>query len=85
MTTAYTFEKRKDTNEIHIFEGTYERFKVTYKQNLTSICGGKVRKATDKIENADCLSEDTTRRIAAEKGRSVCGNCIRHLYSTYDK
>lgn len=84
MNKAYNFEKRKDTEEIHIFKGSYENLVVTYKPTLISICGGKVHRSSEKIGLEVCLSEAEARHQAAHLGRSVCGTCVSSLYSSYE-
>lgn len=82
MKKAYSFETRKDTNETHIFEGNYSIAKVTYEPNLNSICKEKIRNRKERIEEATCLNENEARYRAANIGRSVCGICVSHLYTT---
>lgn len=80
MKTAYSFEIRRNSEEIHIFEGTYSVAKITYKPSLTSICGKKVTRLSDQIKDAHCLNESEARYKAAFLGRVVCGTCVSHLY-----
>lgn len=80
METAYSFEIRKNSDEIHIFQGTYNVAKVTYRSSLTSICEKKVTRRSDLIEDAQCLNESEARYKAAFLGRAVCGTCVSHLY-----
>lgn len=83
MYKAYSFECKKGTNEIHIFQGTYTLTAMTYQPEALSICKKKIRKASERISDATCLKEQETREKAVELGRNVCGNCISNLYKTY--
>ena len=78
---AYTFYKRKDTSETHIFEGDFTQEKCT--SNRLSICK-KVNRLTDEVERiVPCLNQNEARKRAAIIGRTVCGTCVSHLYTTY--
>jgi len=78
---AYTLKKKKDTGELHLFEG--EKLDATRcSSNDISICG-KMKKP-ESIENVfQCLDDASARKKCAEIGRKVCGICVSHLYTTY--
>ena len=78
---AYTLKKKKDTNELHLFEGTMTKDGCTSSQK--SICN-KMDKSESAGNKFTCYTEDEARKKCAEIGRAVCGICISHLYNTYD-
>lgn len=81
---AYSFIKYEDTDEVHIFEGRFTTERCT--ANHTSICSKiEDRRAENMVNVITCLNEDEARLKAAEIGRTVCGVCISHLYTTYKK
>lgn len=68
-----------DREEWHIFPSNYNGEKcVIIDQN--SICSEMLFK--EKMDITNCLSHHKTREICADKGRSVCGTCVSHLYKT---
>lgn len=81
MTKAYSFLKDKKTDETHIFEGDFTTLNRCNADDK-SICKKDVKKDGDWINT--CLNEDQARKKAAELGRSVCGICVSHLYTTYN-
>jgi hypothetical protein len=79
---AYSFYKYRETEEIHIYKGKFTS-DTECNANRISICG-KVNKVTeDTVRVISCLNEEEARRKAAEIGRTVCGGCVSHLYSSY--
>lgn len=81
---AYALRKRKDTDEIHLFEGLF----TPRKESLCtvgpkSICEKATFDGTTSIPGYGCKTEDEIRILAAQKGRTVCGTCVSHLYNTY--
>lgn len=81
MTTVYSFRKRENTQEIHIFLADTTPNGCVSRQN--SICRKAPKASTDVVANGACLSESAARLKAAEIGRKVCGTCVSHLYETY--
>lgn len=78
---VYTLKKKKDTNELHLFEAfPAENNKCTPKN--MSICN---KMSTDESSGNifACQSEDDARTSCANQGRKVCGICVSHLYATY--
>jgi hypothetical protein len=78
---AYTLKKMEDTDELHLFEGTFSEEPCTSGSN--SLC----RKMTknDSAGNVFmCYPEDNARIECAKIGRKVCGVCISKLYTTYN-
>lgn len=78
---AYSFFKYNDTEETHIFTGHFTPETCTAK--AVSICEKLNRKEENISQIKICLNEDQARAKAAELGRSVCGTCVSHLYTTY--
>lgn len=78
---AYSFHKRRDTQEIHVFEGDFTPEGCN--SYFDSICGKANRSRDNMQRRISCLNEDEARKKAAEYGRSVCGTCVSHLYTTY--
>lgn len=77
---AYTLKKKKQTNELHLFEGDFSIHPCNSESQ--SIC--KKMKKTDSIGNVfSCQKEQAAREKCAEEGRKVCGTCVSHLYSSY--
>lgn len=81
MPKAYSFFKNRATEEKHIFEG--ETTKDSCSANPKSICKKITRDDNLWITNATCLNEVLARKKASELGRSVCGTCVSHLYTSY--
>jgi len=77
---AYLLKMKSNTGELHLFEAKVTGDKKCI-SNYTSICGKMI-----KLESSEnkfvCKDEDTARIICAEIGRTVCGNCVSHLYTT---
>jgi len=78
---AYSFHSRHDTQEVHVFEGDFTPEGCT--SNFDSICEKTNRRRENMQRVISCLNEDEAREKAAEYGRSVCGTCVSHLYTTY--
>lgn len=78
---AYTLKKKKETDELHLFKGEFTSTTECNSKQL-SICGG-MNKADSAGNSFACKDENEARTRCAEIGRSVCGNCIRDLYTTY--
>jgi len=79
--SVYTFKKRKNGKEIHIFQG--EMTSLTHcSVPALSHCKKMNQVDGDQVENG-CRSETDARNIAAKLGRPVCGICVSHLYSDY--
>lgn len=77
---AYTLKRRKDTEEYHLFKGDFSIQPCTSKNE--SICKKMIK--SESQENAfTCFTEEQARKRIAEIGRSVCGVCTSHLYTTY--
>ena len=81
---AYSFRKYQETHETHIFEGTFKP-EGGCKTGPLSICEKINRNDTGIVEIVTCLSENEARQRAADIGRSVCGVCVSHLYTTYEE
>ncbi len=77
---AYTLKKRKDTEEYYLFEGDFSLEPCT--SNKLSICK-KMDKSESQGNAFTCFNEEQARKRIAEIGRSVCGVCTSHLYTTY--
>jgi hypothetical protein len=80
--TVYSLKKRKDTEECHLFEAELDASGKNCTPKPKSIC----RKMTtaDSIANIfTCKDENSARLKCAEKGRTVCGICVSHLYADY--
>lgn len=81
MEEVYTLKRRKDTKELHLFEG---RMTANDRCNIeaSSIC--KKMNKNDGDDNVfACQTADTARTECAQIGRAVCGICVSHLYDTY--
>jgi len=78
---AYTLKKKKDTKELHLFEG--DMTPEGCNSASTSICE-KMKKSESEKNVFTCFNEDEARKKCAEIGRDVCGICVSHLYSTAD-
>lgn len=77
---AFTLKRRKDTEEYHLFEGDFSQEPCTSKNE--SICK-KMDKSESQGNTFMCYTEEQARKRIAEIGRSVCGVCTSHLYTTY--
>lgn len=80
---VYTLKKKKDTEEHHIFEGEWTDNETPRHCSVSqkSFCKKATREESSFIDRS-CMSENRTRMVAAEMGRSVCGICVSHLYAT---
>lgn len=91
--SVYTFKRRRDTNEIHIFEGEYADNGVNCTVPRLSICRGMNQTDGESLRTytiedqtqifCSCNEEDVARLNAAKIGREVCGTCVSHLYESY--
>jgi hypothetical protein len=77
---AYTLKRRKDTEEYHLFEGDFSKEPCTSVNE--SICK-KMDKSESQGNAFTCYTDEQSRKRIAEIGRSVCGVCTSHLYTTY--
>ena len=82
MKTVYTLKERKDSGELHLFEGEMENDDQCT-SNAWSLCSSMDKTESNGNKFA-CLTEDEARKECAEIGRDVCGNCIKTLYATYN-
>ena len=83
MKRAYSFKKKTSTDEIHIFEGEFNLDKTSCHTDNNSICNKMKKSDGEFILNGQCKDEQQAREKAANVGRSVCGDCVSHLYTTY--
>lgn len=84
MSKAYSFLKDLKTDETHIFEGDFTNEKSCDAEQYC-ICQ-KVQIADGNwIDNAGCLTDAQARNKAAVIGHTICGTCVSHLYTTYQK
>ena len=79
---AYTLKRRKDTNELHLFEGEMVSDDEC-KSKSTSVCGMMEHSEGGNI--FQCEDEQTARERCAKLGRQVCGVCVSTLYATFKK
>lgn len=82
MTKFYSFLKDKKTEEKHIFEGDTNPKGGCF-ADQKSICKKVTNENGNWIPDAICLNDNIARKKTAEIGRSVCGVCVSHLYTTY--
>lgn len=80
---AYSLLRRKDTEELHLFEGDMQPDKTCTVPNK-SICLMMIKAESDKTIFS-CKNENDARVSCANQGRKVCGVCVSHLYATYGK
>ncbi|QHF10378.1 hypothetical protein [Pseudomonas syringae] len=82
--TIYSFKKRVDTGEHHIFEGEMRPpgSKPACNAAPTSICKKVGHDDTTVWVDLNCLSEQQARLAGAVLGRKLCGTCVSHLYAT---
>lgn len=81
MAKSYSFLKKQNTEEKHIFEGDFTTNSCTAENS--SICKKATQNQGNWVSNATCLTDQKAREKAAELGRSVCGTCVSHLFTTY--
>ena len=81
-TKVYTARKRKDTEEIHLFEGTMVALNKCTTGDV-SACGG-MGKSEGVATQFQCKGAKDARLECARIGRAVCGTCVSTLYTTYD-
>lgn len=83
---GYEFRKKKDTEEIHVFEGTISGVNpkgvLIGTTNETSICKGAV-KAESELASSRIVTPYEARYFAAGRGDTACGVCVSHFYKTY--
>ena len=81
MDKVYSLKRKKDTQELHLFEGEMtEPGKCL--PDSTSVCREMTR--TESVENIfSCSPVNEARTECAAIGRPVCGTCVSHLYTTY--
>jgi len=77
---AYTLKKKKGTDELHLFNGSFTDNNCT--SGSESICK-KMKKSESSGNIFNCQDEDKARIRCAKKGRGVCGICVSHLYESY--
>lgn len=77
---AYTLKKKKNTGELHLFEGDFTN--PGCNSEFESICK-KMNKDASEENIFTCINDDLARKKIAEIGRQVCGVCTSHLYTTY--
>ena len=78
---VYTLKKKKNTDELHLFEGGMSSDNKSCTSNQKSIC--KEMEKSESTENVfTCYEEKAARIRCAEIGRLVCGTCISHFYKT---
>lgn len=79
----YSLLKRKDTEELHLFNSNIRKEdKKCFLLENESMCGAM--ESDERIGNAifACENEVEARKLCAQKGRAVCGNCVAQLYTT---
>jgi hypothetical protein len=82
MTTYYTLKKFGETDEHHLFECKMSQDKKTCSPVAKSLCKGMSKE--DGVTNVFIGKEESEARAQCAKvGRSVCGNCVSQLYTTY--
>lgn len=80
MDLVYSLKRKKNTEELHLFEGVMTSVD-TCSVGHKSICEGMLNSESDKIIFA-CQDENYARVKCATFGRDVCGTCVSHLYTT---
>jgi len=78
---VYTLKKKQNTKELHLFEG--EMTTTGCPSKFLSICKKMKNSEQDGNNIFQCEDENISRIKCAEKGKSVCGICVSHLYETY--
>jgi hypothetical protein len=80
---VYTLKKKGTTEEHHLFEGTLTSTSPRKCESpQKSVC--KEMTFSESTGNVfACEDEAEARAKCAAKGRSVCGTCVSHLYTTY--
>ena len=81
---SYSFKKKTDSGELHIFEGDFKP------EGETPRCSAARKSICKKVDNDDstvwvrqnCLTAQKAREVGAKFGRKLCGTCISHLYAT---
>lgn len=79
---VYTLKRKKDTNELHLFEGKMVSDDEC-RSNLKSVCGMMEHSEGENI--FQCEDEQSARERCAKLGRQVCGVCVSTLYATFKK
>lgn len=80
-TKVYTLRKKKDTEELHLFEGDMKP-DGTCTAGHKSVCQ-KMSFSEGTTNTFGCKSENEARLGCAQAGRAACGTCVSHLYTTY--
>lgn len=78
---AYTLKKKKDTEELHLFEGDMTNDGGCTSES-SSVCR-KMSKAESSGNVFTCYNDKSARTACAQAGRAACGTCVSHLYATY--
>jgi uncharacterized metal-binding protein len=80
MMTLYSLIKKRNTDELHLFNSKKILDKCNVEENI-SIC-----KKMNFSEKGDvvfaCNDENEARIKCAQEGRKVCGICVGTLYTT---
>ena len=79
---VYSLKRKKDTEELHLFEAIMAVDKKNCTPNTKSICKEMLTTESDQ-NNFTCLYEADARKKCADIGRPVCGTCVSHLYESY--
>ncbi len=79
---VYTLKKKKDTEELHLFEAVPSEANKCIPKNW-SICN-KMSKDECSANIIACQSVDDARFECAKIGRKVSGICVSRLYVTYN-
>lgn len=83
-TIVYTLKKKKDTEELHLFEAEMNTAGTECTPKEKSVCR-EMDKSESSSNKFTCEDEKTARIKCAEIGRAVCGTCVSHLYATFKK
>ncbi|EGP54401.1 hypothetical protein Agau_P100154 (plasmid) [Agrobacterium tumefaciens F2] len=81
----FSLNKRTDTGEYHIFLNKRNDDKKCAYAGTKSICMRMTRDQTDGTPVFSCQGEVKARAECARIGRAVCGTCVSHLYTDYEK
>ncbi|UZX45543.1 hypothetical protein A6U84_25730 (plasmid) [Agrobacterium sp. 13-2099-1-2] len=80
----YSLNKRKDTGEFHLFlNKRNSKAECVFVENK-SICGRMTSSQSSKTLFY-CEDDVKAREECAQVGRDVCGTCVSHLYTDYEK
>lgn len=80
MNHAYSYRKRSNSNEWHIFEGNFTSAGGCNPMQL-SLCGrvNQVDYRDEWVSGAICISHDEALHAAGMLGSGVCSTCLREL------